>query len=44
VIHEKSQAVGVRAVKTGKTDWSRIAHGNCKMFYENSRLMNLIMI
>jgi len=31
--------VGLCAVKTGKTDWSRIAHGNCKMFYENSRWM-----
>ena len=35
--HEKSQTVGVRAVKTWKTDQSKIAHGNCKMFYENSR-------
>jgi len=44
VSREKSQIVGVRAMKSGKTDWSRIAHGNCKMFYENSRWMNLIMI
>jgi len=44
VSHEKSQTVGMRAVKIGKTNWSRIAHGNCKMFYENSRWMNLIMI